>query len=28
VKHWSRGNPIDPLPILIAAKAGRTISLR
>jgi murein DD-endopeptidase MepM/ murein hydrolase activator NlpD len=29
VKHWSRGNPIDPLPILVAARlAARTISLR
>ena len=28
VKHWSRGNPIDPLPILVAAQAGRAISLR
>jgi uncharacterized membrane protein/murein DD-endopeptidase MepM/ murein hydrolase activator NlpD len=29
VKHWSRGNPIDPLPILVAAQlAARTISLR
>ncbi|HEX7977424.1 MAG TPA: DUF2214 family protein, partial [Gemmatimonadaceae bacterium] len=29
VKHWSRGNPIDPLPVLVAAHlAARTISLR
>jgi peptidoglycan LD-endopeptidase LytH len=29
VKRWSRGNPIDPLPILVAAKLGvRTISRR
>jgi len=29
VKHWSRGNPIDPLPILVAARlAARPISLR
>jgi hypothetical protein len=29
VKHWSRGNPIDPLPVLVASKlAARTISLR
>ncbi|MBW8769111.1 MAG: DUF2214 family protein [Gemmatimonadetes bacterium] len=29
VKHWSRGNPIDPLPVLVAARlAARTISLR
>ena len=27
VKHWSRGNPIDPLPILVAARV-RTISRR
>jgi uncharacterized membrane protein len=29
VKHWSRGNPIDPLPILVAARpAVSTISRR
>jgi len=29
VKHWSRGNPIDPLPILVAATlAARTVSVR
>jgi uncharacterized membrane protein len=29
VKHWSRGRPIDPLPILVAAQtAVRTISAR
>jgi murein DD-endopeptidase MepM/ murein hydrolase activator NlpD len=29
VKHWSRGNPIDPLPILVSAQlAARAISLR
>ncbi len=29
VKHWSRGNPIDPLPVLVAAQlAARPISLR
>ena len=27
VKHWSRGNPIDPLPILVAARV-RTVSRR
>jgi uncharacterized membrane protein len=29
VKHWSRGNPIDPLPILVASRLGTgTISRR
>ena len=28
VTHWSRGNPIDPLPILVASHSGRTVSLR
>ena len=29
VKHWSRGNPIDPLPVLVASRLGTgTISRR
>jgi peptidoglycan LD-endopeptidase LytH len=29
VKHWSRGNPIDPLPILVTSRLGiGTISRR